>query len=220
MDNQPRMLLKTTSPARAACGWEPRAPDEQPSDDPDPPGQPGETSPRSRTDLNGSGRPHGYLRIRRLGVRVPPSALMFSQAGALVTRRPVRCRSHLAAFWPHRRRRRTSRPLVETVGVAIHVAWIQVQCRGDAGITQARGQMFAARYSKGLRPASEAVAPRRMRPRPQTDERLHPLPTKLRQSAPRRVRSARCARPSRASSPPPLPSRPGRRCSGSGRGTP
>jgi hypothetical protein len=34
----------------------------------------GETSPRSRTDLNGSGRPRGYLRIRRLGVRVPPSA--------------------------------------------------------------------------------------------------------------------------------------------------
>jgi len=78
---------------------------------------------------------------------------------------------------PHRRRRWTSRPLVETVGMAIHVAPAQVQRRGDAGITQARGQMFAAR-------------------------------------------SARCARPSRASSPPPLPSRPGRRCSGSGRGTP
>jgi len=41
-----------------------------------------------------------------------------------------------------------------------------------------------------------------------------------RQPAPRRVRSARCARPSRASSPPPLPSRPERRCSASGRGIP
>jgi hypothetical protein len=30
--------------------------------------------PRSRTVLNGSGRPHWNLRIRRLGVRVPPSA--------------------------------------------------------------------------------------------------------------------------------------------------
>ena len=55
---------------------------------------------------------------------------------------------------------------------------------------------------------------------PQTDERLRPHADKMRQPAPRRVRSARCARPSRASSPPPLPSRPGRRCSGSGRGTP
>ena len=51
------------------------------------------------------------LRIRRLGVRVPPSAPMFSQAGALVMRRPVRPRHHLAAFRWHRRRRRTSRPL-------------------------------------------------------------------------------------------------------------
>src|ERR1700760_715375 len=48
--------------------------DEQPSDDPDPPGQPEETSPRSRTDLNGAERPHRHLRIRRLEVRVPPSA--------------------------------------------------------------------------------------------------------------------------------------------------
>src|SRR5271169_921910 len=33
----------------------------------DPPGRPGETSPRSRTDLNGSGCPHRNLRIGRLG---------------------------------------------------------------------------------------------------------------------------------------------------------
>ena len=38
--------------------------------------------------------------------------------------------------------------------------------------------------------------------------------------APRRARCARCARPSRASSPLPLASRLGRRCSGSGRGIP
>ena len=37
--------------------------DEQPSDSPDPAGRPEETSPRSRTDLNASGRPRGYLRI-------------------------------------------------------------------------------------------------------------------------------------------------------------
>ena len=37
--------------------------DEQPSDSPDPAGRPEETSPRSRTNLNASGRPRGYLRI-------------------------------------------------------------------------------------------------------------------------------------------------------------
>ena len=41
--------------------------DEQPSDAPDPPVQPGETSPRSRTDLNGYGCPHRNLRISRSG---------------------------------------------------------------------------------------------------------------------------------------------------------
>ena len=32
------------------------------------------TSPRSRTDLNGAGRPHRNLRIRMPGVRVRPNA--------------------------------------------------------------------------------------------------------------------------------------------------
>jgi hypothetical protein len=40
------------------------------------------TRPRSRTDLNRSGRPHMELRIRRLGVRVPPSALDIRRSGA------------------------------------------------------------------------------------------------------------------------------------------
>lgn len=63
-------------------------------------------------------------------------------------------------------------------------------------------------------------ARRRTRPRP--PDRRAPLSSCRLSCAsrPRPVRSARCARPSRASSPPPLPSRPGRRCSGSGRGTP
>ena len=39
------------------------------------------TRPRSRTDLNGSGCPHMELRIRRLGVRVPPSAPANVSAG-------------------------------------------------------------------------------------------------------------------------------------------
>jgi hypothetical protein len=49
--------------------------DEQPSEAPDLHEQPEERSPRLRTDLNRSGRPDMELRIRRLGVRVPPSAL-------------------------------------------------------------------------------------------------------------------------------------------------
>ncbi len=57
--------------------------DEQPSEASDPSGQPEETRPRSRTDPYGTGRRYGNLRIRRLGVRVPPSALIFPQARAL-----------------------------------------------------------------------------------------------------------------------------------------
>ena len=66
--------------------------DEQSWDDPNRPGQPAVTSPRSRTDLNGSGCPHMDLRIRRLGVRVPPSAL--ARAGTPWASRNVahRCR--------------------------------------------------------------------------------------------------------------------------------
>ncbi len=76
MASEPRTLLKTISRARGRGWGESHArshTDEQPSDDPDRVGRPGETSPRSRTDLNGAGRLHGYLRVRRLGVRVPPS---------------------------------------------------------------------------------------------------------------------------------------------------
>jgi hypothetical protein len=84
-DYEPRMLLKTTSDPRKTCAWEPRweRHDEQPSVAPDPPGQPAETSPRSRTDLNGSGCPRRYLRIKRLGVRVPPSAPQSPQVRAI-----------------------------------------------------------------------------------------------------------------------------------------
>src|SRR5580700_11970488 len=72
-----RTLLKTAGDGRGAARAGSHAgshTDEQPSDASDPVVQPGETSPRSRTDLNGFGCPYGYLRIRRLGVRVPPSA--------------------------------------------------------------------------------------------------------------------------------------------------
>ncbi len=41
------------------------------------------TSPRSRTDLNGPGLQYGHLRIRRLGVRVPPSAPQSPQVKTL-----------------------------------------------------------------------------------------------------------------------------------------
>jgi hypothetical protein len=63
------MLLKTTRRGMARLGSGSHAgshTDEQPSDDPDPPGQREEASPRSRTGLNGSGCPHMELRIRRL----------------------------------------------------------------------------------------------------------------------------------------------------------
>jgi hypothetical protein len=73
--------------------------DERPSTSSDSRGQRAGTRPRSRTDLNGSGCPHGYLRIRRLGVRVPPSAPMYPQVKALLpgivkslTLRPRACR--------------------------------------------------------------------------------------------------------------------------------
>ena len=49
--------------------WEPR--NERLPDCLDVPGQPTGTRPRSRTDLNGSGRPRGYLRVRRLRRRLP-----------------------------------------------------------------------------------------------------------------------------------------------------
>jgi hypothetical protein len=65
-DSESRTLLKTAGSAGGAAQPGSHAgshTDEQPSDAPDPPGQPGETSTRSRTDLNGAGRPHGYLRI-------------------------------------------------------------------------------------------------------------------------------------------------------------
>ena len=87
--------------------------DEQPRGSPDSHGQRVSTRPRSRTDLNGSGRqhmelrispwyryaapywrvnppPYGllvsesvYLRVRRLGVRVPPSAPRIRRSGAI-----------------------------------------------------------------------------------------------------------------------------------------
>jgi hypothetical protein len=54
------------------------------------------------------------LRVcEKVGVRVPPSALTFSQADTLITSRPDRPYRHLTAFWPHRRLDRldqTSRP--------------------------------------------------------------------------------------------------------------
>ena len=56
--------------------------DERPSGIPDGHEQRAGTRPRSRTDLNGSGYPHMELRIRRLGVRVPPSAPMYPQVKA------------------------------------------------------------------------------------------------------------------------------------------
>jgi hypothetical protein len=63
--SESRTALKTIGPAvrRGAGSHAGSHANEQPSDDPDPPGQPGETSPRSRTDLNGAGRPHRNLRI-------------------------------------------------------------------------------------------------------------------------------------------------------------
>ena len=88
-DMELRTLLKTAGSGRGAAragGHAGSHTDEQPSDVSDPLVQPGETSPRSRTDLNGSGCPHRNLRIRRLGVRVPPSAPMFSQARALFSK--------------------------------------------------------------------------------------------------------------------------------------
>ena len=97
-------------------------------------------------------------------------------------------------------------------GSAVHLARVQVTVQvrgsGDAGMAQARGQARSTRGEPLLG----------VRCRGHIPERCHGQGG--RQSAARGVRSARCARPSRASSPPPLPSRPGRRCSGSGRGTP
>jgi hypothetical protein len=90
--------------------------------------------------MNGSGQPLGYLRIRRLGVRVPPSAPPPSaprspQFSALSLPGRSHRRCHLAAFG------RISHPgsLVEAVRVAVHLAGVQVpvqvQRRGDAGMT-------------------------------------------------------------------------------------
>jgi hypothetical protein len=64
--SESRAVLKTTASAPARVGLGSHAgshTDEQPRDAPNPCGQPGETNPRSRTDLNGSGRPHWNLRI-------------------------------------------------------------------------------------------------------------------------------------------------------------
>jgi hypothetical protein len=55
--------------------------DERPRDSQDLRGQPALSRPKSRTDLNGPGCLHGNLRIKRLGVRIPPSAPS-SEAGS------------------------------------------------------------------------------------------------------------------------------------------
>src|SRR5271157_1855361 len=68
----PRTLLKTASSARGAARAGSHAgshTDEQLSGTPDPHGQPAGSRPRSRTDLNTAGRPHGHLRIRRSSLR-------------------------------------------------------------------------------------------------------------------------------------------------------
>jgi len=78
--------------------------DERPSGTPDLYGQPTAARPRSRTDLNGSGRPYIIFRVRRLGVRVPPSAPQFPQLDGPVISRPGRLSRLLAGFWPYRRR--------------------------------------------------------------------------------------------------------------------
>ena len=67
--------------------------DERPSGIPDEDEQRAGTRPRSRTVLNGFGCPHMELRIRRLGVRVPPSAPPKPHAEALPGRR------HAAGIW-------------------------------------------------------------------------------------------------------------------------
>ena len=85
------------------------------------------------------GRTDGIdLRIRRLGVRVPPSALTFSQLNVLIifvllipsASRSSSCRILAASGHPGR--------LVEPVGVAVRLPWVQVpldvQRRGDAGM--------------------------------------------------------------------------------------
>ncbi len=65
---------------------------EQPRGVPDLHGQRAATWPRSRTGLNGSGCRYGNLRIRRLGVRVPPSALDTSAVqGICCSTRPRGC---------------------------------------------------------------------------------------------------------------------------------
>ena len=71
-NGESRIPLKTIrGPAERAAGSHAGShTDEQPSHDPDPPGQPEGTSPRSRTDLNGTGCPYGNLRIRTLGVQI------------------------------------------------------------------------------------------------------------------------------------------------------
>ena len=75
---KPEMVTSTRAPrCQPSCVSRSHAgshSDERPSSSPDSPEQRAAARPRSRTDLNGSGRPHAYLRIRRLGVRVPPSA--------------------------------------------------------------------------------------------------------------------------------------------------
>src|SRR5450755_5164620 len=86
-DYEPRMLLKTISSAPAARRAGSHAgsrTDEQPWDAPDPCGQPGETSPRPRTDLNGTERPRWYVRIRRSSSWSPilPRRFRSSVAGA------------------------------------------------------------------------------------------------------------------------------------------
>src|SRR5689334_7535892 len=76
-DHEPQMLLKTIASVTDVGRLGSHAgshTDGQPWDAPDRREQRGEISRRSRTVLNGAGRPRGHLRIRRLGVRVPPSA--------------------------------------------------------------------------------------------------------------------------------------------------
>jgi hypothetical protein len=93
------------------------------------------------------------LRIRRLGVRVPPSAppsLRHHLPRSAALR--ALARSLIILIWPHFGRISVTGSLVEAVRIAVHLAWVQVpveiQRRGDAGM--AHGLLEHLRWVPGL----------------------------------------------------------------------
>ena len=105
--------------------------------------------------------PRNNLRIRRLGVRVPPSAPLFSQVIALTAHHSPRRSGHLAGSWPDQQVRRRGQ-LPGPVSVAITRVYAALQagarlCQEDHPVADCRRSRAHGRSPAGTAQPSVAV---------------------------------------------------------------